>query len=298
MSGRRAFDIAIIVSFLTALVAGSLGFVSGSMVVLAVAADKLADAAMSGLNRWAFGFARQAPDAEHPWGHGKVEGAISMGQALVLAGIVVSVVAGAIDHFTRHRVEVPDLWLAIPAMAGVGIVSLVLSLILRRAARKQGALTLEADAAHYRVDVLHTAAGLLGLILVAITGQAWLDPLAAMVFAVLMSVEAYNIARSALSEIMDEALDDDELEQVNEVLERWSDRIDGHHGLRTRKAGPTRFVEVHVNLDSDLTLGQAHDLVQQLAAEVRDHLPAGSRVLVHPDAVGRVDHVDEPLESM
>lgn len=298
MDGRRAFDIAIVASLLAAAVAAGLGAWAGSMVVLAVAADKLADAAMSALNRWAYQSARQAPDDEHPYGHGKIEVAVSLGQALVLGGIVVSVLAGAVDQLVRHEGEPPDLWLALPALVGTGVVSLVVSMLLARAGRDTDALSMQADAAHYRVDVLHTGAAVIGLVLVGLTGQAWIDPVAALFFAGLMSVEAWRIGRQAVVELIDTALDETEQAAVEQVLDGWAARLRAVHGLRTRKAGPQRFVEVHVVLDPELPLGEAHELVQTLGDELRTVLPDGARVLVHPDAAGREDRFDHPLEEL
>lgn len=293
---RRAFDIAIVLSLLTAVAAGGVGLLAGSLVVLAVAGDKLADALMSLLNRWAYGFARQAPDEEHPWGHGKVEAAMSFGQALFLVGIVVAVVAGVVDHVINPAPPT-RLGLAMVALVVVGVVSVVLTFVLERAARAEASLTLAADAAHYRVDALHTAGGLLGLALVWATDLAWLDPLAGLVFAVLMSIEAWRIGRRALGELLDEALPDDEVAAVQAVLDANRAGVLGFHGLRTRKAGPQRFVEVHAELEPHMGLADAHQLVQSVGAQVAAVLPDGARVLVHPDAGGLSDRVDHVLES-
>ena len=291
---RHAFDIAIVLSLLAAAGAGLVGLYAESLVVLAVAGDKLADAVMSLLNRWAYGVARRVPDADHPWGHGKVEAAMSFGQALFLAGIVIAVLAGAVDHVVNGT-EPTRIGLAVVTLVAVGIVSLVLTFVLQRAARAEASLTLEADAAHYRVDALHTAGGLVGLGLVWLTGLAWLDALAALVFAVFMSLEAWRVGRRALGELLDEALPEAELAAVQDVLAANSQGLVEFHGLRTRKAGPQRFVEVHAELDPQMGLADAHELVQDVGAQLARVLPEGSRVLVLPDARGMHDRVDTVL---
>jgi cation diffusion facilitator family transporter len=179
----------------------------------------------------------------------------------------------------------------------VGVVSVVLTFVLERAARAESSLTLAADAAHYRVDALHTLGGVAGLGLVWLTGLPWLDPIAALGFAVLMSVEAWRIGRRSLGELLDEALSDDEIDTVHRVLEANRGRVLEFHALRTRKAGPQRFVEVHAELDPDMTVAEAHRLVQDVGAQLAAVLPEGTRVLVHPDAGGLKDRVDAVLEG-
>lgn len=274
-----------------------MGLVAGSLIVLAVAGDKLADAAMSALNRWAHGAARTGPDAEHPWGHGKIEAAMGLGQAALLTGIVASVLVSAVNDL-RDPSPPPDIALSVAGLVLTGVVSVAISLVLARAARDDDALTLEADAAHYRVDALHTTGALIGIGLVGWTGQAWIDPLAAVVFAVFMGREAWQIGRRALDDLLDTALPADEVDAIRAVLDAHGDRVEGTPIVRTRKAGPQRFVEVHVDLDPERSLGEAHAFVQDLAAAIRDALPDNTRVLVHPDAAGRPDAVDRPLETL
>ncbi len=296
-TGERALRRAVFFSAVLTLMKYGFGVASGSMLVLASAADSFADACASGVNWWGYRFARTPADEDHPYGHGKVEAVLSAGQGMLLVGVAVSVFVGGLTGLLEGR-EVPAAPLAAIGMGLSVTVSAILWLSLEQARRREGGLVLQADAAHYRVDVLAGVGGLLGLGLVWATGWSWLDPALALPVALAILHDAWPVLRNAFSELLDEALPDDEQTQVEALLNRLTVEEELYfHGLRTRRAGPLRFVEVHVALPSETPLGDAHALVQDIARQVREVLLGEARVLVHPDAHGLEDAVDHALED-
>jgi cation diffusion facilitator family transporter len=294
--GETALFRAILLSAALSAVKYGFGVASGSMLVLASAADSFADACASGVNWWGYRFAREPADSEHPYGHGKVEAVLSAGQGMLLVGVAVSVAVGGITGLLEGR-EVPDTGLAAIAMTLSVICSGALWWNLERARRVEGGLVLQADAAHYRVDLLSGIGALVGLGAVWQTGWAWLDPALALPISLAILHDAWPVLRNAFSELLDEALPEEEQLRVERVLKGLTDEEDLiFHGLRTRRSGPIRFVEVHLDLPAETPLGIAHTLVQDIARQVREVLPGESRVLVHPDAHGFEDVVDAPLE--
>ncbi len=294
--GERALRRAVVLSAGLTVLKYGFGVVSGSMLVLASAADSFADACASGVNWWGYRYARTPADEDHPYGHGKVEAVLSAGQGMLLVGVAVSVFAGGMTGLIEGR-EVPDAPLAAVGLGISVIVSTVLWLNLERARRREGGLVLHADAAHYRVDVLSGIGGLIGLAAVWGTGWAWLDPALALPVSLAILHDAWPVLRNAFSELLDEALPGEEQARVEGVLADLTDEEElAFHGLRTRRSGPLRFVEVHLALPPETPLGDAHALVQDIARQVREVLPGEARVLVHPDAHGLDDVVDVPLE--
>ncbi len=266
------------------------------MLVLASAADSFADACASGVNWWGYRFARTPADDDHPYGHGKVEAVLSAGQGMLLVGLGLSVAVGGLTGLLEGR-EVPDVGLASLGMAISVLVSGLLWWSLERARRREGGLLLQADAAHYRADVLAGVGALVGLGAVMWTDWAWLDPALALPVSAAILHDARPVLRNAFSELLDEALPADEQNRVEEILRDLTDEEElVFHGLRTRRSGPLRFVEVHLVLPSATPLGDAHALVQDIARQLREVLPGQSRVLVHPDAHGLEDVVDRALE--
>ena len=294
-AGLSSLKVAALASGVLAALKLGVGLASGSLAVLASAGDSFSDALMSSVNAWGYAHARTPADAEHPWGHGKFEGALAVAQGTLLLGIVVSLAVGAGVALVQGRAA-PAVPLAVGALIGSGLCAAVLSRLLGRAAAQGGSVVVAADAAHYRTDLLAALAAILGLVGVELTGRAWLDPAASLLLVALMAREALSVVRRGLGELLDEALPPAEVALVQAALERHRPRVLGFHGLRTRRSGPHRFVEVHAAFDPELPLRQVHQVVVEIGRDVRAALP-GSRVLVHPDAHGLPDPVDEPLPA-
>lgn len=292
-SGQRSLAVAAIASLALSGAKLTLGLLSGSLSLLASAADSFADAAMSTLNAWGHRWARTPPDEEHPFGHGKLEGVLSVAQGTLLIGILASLVVGSLLGLAEAR-AVPQINLAVAGLVGGGVVSGLLTLWLRRASRADDSLLIHADAAHYRLDLLNAVVAVVGLLIAGRFGLTWLDPVLCLLMAGLMLPDCLGLLRKGGAVLLDEALPEQELARVREVL-RGLDLE--YHGLRTRRSGPMSFVEVHVTLDPRMPLGDAHHLVQAVAADLREAVSGPTRVLVHPDAAGLTDSIDHVLEQ-
>mgnify|MGYP003656772076 CR=1 FL=1 len=292
-TGGRPLAIAAGVSFALAGAKLALGLLSGSLTLLASAADSFADAAMSTLNAWGYRWARSPADADHPFGHGKLEGVLSVGQGMLLLGILASLVVGSLLGLAEAR-PLPKVDLAVAGLVGGALVSALLTFSLHKASQQDDSLLIQADAAHYRLDFLSALVAVTGLLAAGYFSLPWLDPLLCLVLAGIMVPDCLRLLRQGGAILLDEALPDEEQARVREVL----DHLDlSFHGLRTRRSGPLSFVEVHVTLNPNTPLGDAHQLVQAIAADLREVISGEARVLVHPDAAGFADSIDEALEE-
>ncbi|MBL4848296.1 MAG: cation transporter [Planctomycetes bacterium] len=292
-TGGRPLAVAAGVSLALAGAKLALGLVSGSLTLLASAADSFADAAMSALNAWGYRWARIPADANHPFGHGKLEGVLSVGQGMLLIGILASLLVGSFLGLSEGR-ALPRIDIAVAGLVGGGLISAFLTFWLHRASRSDDSLLIKADAAHYRLDFLSAVVAVGGLLAAGHFNLPWLDPLFCLVLAVLMLPDCFRLLRSGGAVLLDEALPEAETARVREVLEA----LDlPYHGLRTRRSGPLSFVEVHVVLDPRTPLGDAHQLVQAIAGDIREAVAGQVRVLVHPDAAGLADSIDHVLDE-
>jgi cation diffusion facilitator family transporter len=127
------------------------------------------------------------------------------------------------------------------------------------------------------------------LLLVAATGREVFDPLVALGLAVYMGYTAYGLVRTALSEIMDEALPLWEIGVIEGILETHPE-VRGFHRLRTRRIGATRQVDVHLAVEASLTVAQVHEISDEVEREIADRLP-GTVVVIHvePHEGGHTD---------
>lgn len=229
--------------------------------------------------------AERPADEQHAFGHGKAE-YFSAG----VEGALILVAAGSIAYAAVDRllnpIELQDLGVGLAISVVAAAVNGAVALVLLRAGRAHRSITLEADGKHLLTDVWTSAGVVVGVGLVAVTGWEPLDPLVAIAVAINIVVSGVVLVRRSVSGLMDAALSDDELAEVEAVLDRY--RADGvvFHALRTRQAGRQRFVSMHVLVPGAWTVQRGHDLVEGLELEVR---------AVLPDAI--VDTHLEPVED-
>jgi ferrous-iron efflux pump FieF len=254
---------------------------TGSQSLLASGMDSLSDGLMSGINLRLLREAQSPPDDEHPFGHGKIEGLAALLQAVLLSGVVLSVVWRGLQALL-HPGAPPQAWPALAAMALSLCVSGYLSWSLERAARLTGSLVLRSDAAHYRMDLYSGSAVVLGLVLTGLMGWAWADPAASLLVCAWMGRDVAGLFREAADELMDRSLDPEEQEALRRALSGADARVLSWHELRTRRSGKDRFVQAHLVFDGQLSLAEAHEASERVEASIRAALPA-CHVVLHLD---------------
>ena len=140
------------------------------------------------------------------------------------------------------------------------LANVVVSTVLARRARETDSPALEGDAAHLRTDAATSAAVLVGLVLVELTGAAWLDPVIALAVAAAIVYAGIKLLLRASRVLVDEALPPQELDAVRAAIEQFGPRgVCGYHKLRARRAGSRRYVDLHVQFVAGTTLEDAHD---------------------------------------
>ena len=192
--------------------------------------------------------------------------------------------AAALFTLAWHRWQHPRMprvdWGA-ATLATAMLVNSVVSRRLRRVALDTGSQALEAEATHLWSDMVSCGGVLLGLVLVGLTHQPRLDPLIAAVMTVVVVASAVRLLRDTLRPLLDESLPVDEQAIVEGVLDS-DGRVLGYHRLRTRKSGAHRMVDVHIQLDDQLSFAEAHAVSEEVEDAVRDALPYAN-VIVHAE---------------
>lgn len=277
---RLSVGVAVVLIVLKAFALGA----SGSVSILATLADSVLDLAASLATFFAVRWAARPPDQDHRYGYGKSEALA----ALVQSGLIFAS-SLFIGWEAVRRIFVPQ-----PVSSGSWAVSVMLvSIILTgwlvwmqgRALRKGGSLAVEADRAHYASDLAANGVVLIGVISGTFLHAPGLDAAAGLVVAVWLFWGAVGLLKSATHHLLDRAVPDaDRMAITTTVLA--DPRISGVHQLRTRLAGTVLMIQMHIDLDPDLSLVAAHDIV--VAAENR-LLAVWPRadILIHPDPRGR-----------
>jgi len=254
------------------LLTGSVGLLSDALESFVNLAGALMALAMLSL-------AARPPDANHAYGHGKAEYFSSGVEGGLILIAAISIGVAAVDRLLHPRpLEQLGLGLTISVVASA--VNLGVSLVLMRAAKQYDSITLKANAHHLMTDVWTSAGVLVGVGAVALTGWLWLDPVVALAVAANIIWTGARIVHASILGLMDTALPADELAAIIAVLERYAGENVKYHALRTRQAGPRRFVSVHVLVPGAWTVMRGHDLLEQIEADMRAALPLVS-VLTH-----------------
>lgn len=270
---------------LIAMKAFALG-ASGSVSILASLTDSTLDLIASLTTFFAVRWAAAPADADHRFGHGKGEAMA----ALVQAGLIFAS-AVFIGWEALHRMFDPRPVVGGPWAVGVVVLSIVLTGLLvwfqTRSLKASGSMAVSADRAHYAADLASSAVVLIGVISGAFLSAPGLDAAAGLVVAVWLFWGAYGMLKTAADHLVDKALpESDRIAMTTAVLA--DPRISGVHQLRTRMAGSVAMIQMHVDLDPDLTLEAAHAIV----VEAENRLLAGwprADILIHPDPRGRAE---------
>jgi cation diffusion facilitator family transporter len=251
-----AVNIALLVSkIVVAIFTGSIGLIAES-------AHSSFDLIASFLAYFGIKKAEEPSDENHPFGHHKFENLSSILQAFLITGTAFIVIWEAYKKFINPT-PVENSWIGIILMAITIPVTLLTSRYLAKAAKKSGgSQALEADSAHFTTDVLGSIAVLTGLTMVHF-GLGFGDPLAALCIGIIMLYISIRLIQNSLKVFMDYSPDTATLNKVKRVIEKNPD-VKSFHNLKARMAGSHIFLEVHIRVDKNMSIKEAHSISHQL----------------------------------
>jgi cation diffusion facilitator family transporter len=257
------------------------GAITGSVAIITEAMHSSIDLIASVVAYVSVRQADKPADEDHPYGHEKIENlAAAIEALLILVGSGV-IVYESVRRLATSQTEVESLGIGMAVIAVSIVVNVIVSGVLARRARETDSPALEGDAAHLRTDAATSAAVLVGLALVQITGQTWLDPVIALVVAVAIVTAGVRLLMRASRVLVDEALPQEELDAVRDAIAEFGPRgVRGYHKLRARRAGSRRYVDLHVQFASGTTLEDAHATAHELQDAIRERV-RGADVLIH-----------------
>jgi len=223
------------------------------------------------------------PDERHPFGHGKAENIAGV----IIAGLIF-VAAGTISYQAVKRIiagaPLELITVGIYVTAAAIAINAIVSWKVLRVARATDSIALEATGRDLLADVWSSCAVLVGLILVRLTRLSILDPIVALSVAGLITRTAYLTMKKSFGGLIDVRLPEAEEEVIRSCImePRYNDQIAGFHELRTRKAGSQRYIDLHLVVNRTLSLERAHEICDQIEAEIANKLRDTS-VTIHPE---------------
>ena len=260
--------------------------ISGSVALLASAADSGLDLIASLVTFFAVRYAQAPPDAEHRFGHGKAEAFASLVQGGLVFASAALIGQEAITHM-RHPTPVSHETWAVAVMAISTVLTSLLIVAQGQVLKQTNSVAVSGDRAHYLTDVASNLIALAGIGAAAWLGWVSLDAIAGLAVAALLLWAAIGVFREASSQLMDTELPEADRARIVALVGQDS-RLTDVHQLRTRASGPYVHVQMHVDLDPDLTLEAAHQVIVQAENRILADFPHAD-ILIHADPRGRAE---------
>jgi len=256
---------------------------TGAVSLLSTLIDSLLDVGASLLNLIAVRHALEPADREHRFGHGKAEALSGLAQAAFICGSAVFLTIEAGERLLHPR-GIDNTAIGYWVMVLAIVLTLALVLFQRHVVRQTGSVAITADSAHYRMDLLVNISVIVSLILVSNLGWTWADPAFALAIAAYIVWGAWQIGMDAYHMLMDRELADDERRAIRDIALAHPEVL-GVHDLRTRSSGHRVFIQMHLEMDGDISLHDAHKISDAVEAEVMEAFP-NAEVLIHEDPEG------------
>lgn len=263
-------------------------WVTGSVALYSDALESLVNVATAIAALLAVRLAAQPADANHPYGHDKVEyfSAVFAGALIIVAAVMILREAWGALHAPR-MLDAPVLGLALSAVASVA--NGVWSWVLISQGRRLRSPALVADGRHLFSDVVTSIGVVVGIVLAILLDKPVLDPALAALVAVNILWSGWVVIRESLGGLMDEAVPADKLERIRKVISDHAQGAIEAHDLRTRHAGRITFVDFHLVVPAVMTVTEAHEICDRIEAGLRAAVE-DARVTIHVEPEHKAKH--------
>lgn len=259
-----------------------------SVSLLSTLVDSVLDAGASLINLFAVHYALQPADKDHRFGHGKAEPLAGLVQSgFIFASALFLIFETGLRFLHPQEIEQGHVGMTVMGISLVmtlGLVSFQRFVI----ARTQS-VAVSADSLHYVTDVLVNAGVLIALFVIMQTGWHWVDPMIAALIALYILWSVREIAKKALSYLMDQEFSKEERQNILTIA-RANEAVIGVHDLRTRSSGQQSFIQLHLVLNGNLSLHEAHVISDQVESDLSQAYP-DAEILIHQDPHNIVEDI-------
>lgn len=263
-------------------------WLTGSVALLADALESTVNVATAIAALIAIRIAARPADASHPYGHHKAEffSAVLEGVMIIVAALLILHEAYA-GFLAPRAMDLPVEGLLVNGAATV--INTVWAWVLVRRGRAARSPALLADGKHLFTDVITSVGVALGIVLAIVTGWWLLDPLMAALVAVNILWSGFHLVRQSLSGLMDEAVSEDTLARVRDIISREAGGAVEAHDLRTRHAGQAIFIDFHLVVPGETTVFDAHEICDRVEAALKEAVE-GAKITIHVEPEHKQKH--------
>jgi ferrous-iron efflux pump FieF len=262
---------------------------TGSVAMLSSLVDSMLDLVAAVVNLFAVRHALEPADREHRFGHGKAEPLAALGQSAFLAGGALLLTFEAVNRMVNPT-PVVRANLGIAVMVASILIDGVLVLYQRHVVAKTGSLAIGADELHFRSDLFVNGGVIAALIIDQLINAPIVDALFGGAIGLWIIYGSTRLMRLSLTQLMDHEMPDKDRSRIRAIAEAAGE-VAAVHDLRTRVAGPTAFIQLHLEMDGAMALQRAHEISDEVEANLRSAFP-NAEIIIHQDPAG----LEEPRQ--
>jgi len=243
------------------------GVLSGSVSIISEAIHSSMDLMAAIIAFFSVRISSNPPDKKHPYGHGKFENVSGVIEAILILVAAIWIIYEAIHKLINPQ-PVDTLGVGILVMTISGIVNYFISHRLYKVAKETDSLALEADALHLKTDVYTSLGVAMGLGLLWFTNLQWLDPLVAILVALLITYESTVLLKKAYNPLLDTALPEKDMETIEHCIQKHLNPDMSYHQLRARRSGHYKYIDLHLEVPAQTSVAISHQMCDDIEQEI------------------------------
>ncbi|TPO06020.1 cation diffusion facilitator family transporter [Mesorhizobium sp. B1-1-5] len=269
----------ILVAFVVLVLKLAAWYITGSVALYSDALESIVNVIASAAAFWAIQVSYKPADQDHPFGHHKAEyfSAVLEGVLIVVAALLI---LNEVWQSWQHPAPLEQPWEGLAVNGVATVINAIWAWTLIRAGRNAKSPALVADGQHIMTDVVTSVGVFGGLVGAVLTGWQILDPALAVIVALNILWQGWHVIGSSMSGLMDRAVDNHEHMQIRNIISANSKGALEVHDLKTRIAGRATFIEFHLVVDADMTVGASHVICDRIEDALKAEIPS-VRVTIH-----------------
>lgn len=245
------------------------GIITGSVSIISEVIHSTIDLLAAIISFLSVKISDQPPDKQHPYGHGKFENISGVIEAILIFLASIWIIFEAIKRISSNE-KIESIGLGALVMLISAIINFLVSKQLYKTAKKTNSIALEADALHLKADVYTSIGVAFGLFLIWLTNYRILDSIIAILVAIFILWESFQLLKKAFNPLLDVAIDESDITQIKQYFENKNLSI---HDLKTRISGKYKFAELHLTLNGKKSLKEAHEICDNVEKDLKILIP-------------------------
>ena len=262
------------------------GFISGSISIISEAVHSCSDLLASVITLFSVHKSEQPADFDHQFGHGKYEDLSGLIEGILIILAALYILYEVLKKIIGVSEPISDSGLGMIVMFISVVANILVSVYLMKVAKNTDSIALYADAEHLNTDIYSSLTVFLGLVCIHYTGIHAIDPILAVIVAVIIIHTGYKICKEAVNNLLDGSLPEKNIKEIKSIIEKYNEHgICGIKEIKTRKAGKNKEINITLLLEGERTIKYAHDLCDALEKDIEQNL-GNTEVTIHVEPIG------------